>query len=40
MASTRSRDINAACQHIAVQDRVLETVGELRLGGDPMSPFL
>lgn len=34
------RDIVTACQHIAVQDRMLETVGDLRLGGEPFSPFL
>lgn len=34
------RDITTACQHIAVQDRMLETVGDLRLGGEPFSPFL
>ncbi|MDI2131101.1 HAD-IA family hydrolase [Yinghuangia seranimata] len=34
------RDIVTACQHVAVQDRMLETVGDLRLGGEPFSPFL
>ncbi|MGW0661898.1 HAD-IA family hydrolase [Streptodolium elevatio] len=34
------RDIATASQHIAVQDRMLEAVGDLRLGGEPFSPFL
>lgn len=34
------RDIVTAAQHIAVQDRMLEAVGDLRLGGEPFSPFL
>lgn len=34
------RDIVTASQHIAVQDRMLEAVGDLRLGGEPFSPFL
>ncbi|MFG2004507.1 HAD-IA family hydrolase [Spirillospora sp. NPDC048911] len=34
------RDLTTACQHAAVGQRILEGVGELRLGGDPMSPFI
>ena len=34
------RDLVAASQHVTAQERMLEWVGELRLGGTPSFPFL
>lgn len=34
------RDLNTMCQHAVGQDQILQSAGELLLGGQPQNPFL